>query len=185
MYVGRYMMYVKRSRRCKPRAPKEESFRETSHIHLAFQFRICRHPQSRTVVGEWTKKSEAKTKENRTFVRFWKPERNREHFSKNENMFPKTRPRTTCFQKRNQKQHFSKNQTGNNIFPKTKPITELLNNKACKSSAKGGFPIRPSSIRTAHLLGALVLGIVNEVSFAKLYHYTQRENTPVSYESKF
>ncbi len=42
-----------------------------------------------------------------------------------------------------------------------------------------------NSIRTTHTLGALVWGIVNKVSCASLYHYTHRENTPVSYESKF
>ncbi len=31
-------------------------------------------------------------------------------------------------------------------------------------------------IRTPHALRALVLGIVNEVSCASLYHYTQRES---------
>ncbi len=41
------------------------------------------------------------------------------------------------------------------------------------------------NIQTAHTLGALVSGIVNEVSHVLLYHHTHRENTPVSYEWKF
>ncbi len=40
-------------------------------------------------------------------------------------------------------------------------------------------------IWTTHLLGALVSGIMNEVSCASLYHDTNKEKTPVSYESKF
>ncbi len=42
-----------------------------------------------------------------------------------------------------------------------------------------------NTIWTAHPLEALVSGIANEVSCVSLYHYTHRENTPVSYESKF
>ncbi len=40
-------------------------------------------------------------------------------------------------------------------------------------------------ILTVHSLGALISGIVNEVSCTLLYHYTHRENTPVSCELKF